>query len=708
MIDNNELITQIKSYNRFLNIDTVNKAYNFALEAHQNQKRDEGVPYIIHPVAVAKILTDLKLDSATITTGLLHDTIEDTNVTYESVKKEFGEEVANLVDGVTKISALENQASEDSKAENFRKLILATSKDIRVLLVKLADRLHNMRTIQFVKDSEKKIRKAKETMEIYAPLAERMGMNTIRDELEDLSFSVLNKPARDLIIQRLQFIKNNKDDTFKSISTDLIELLNKNGVEATITGREKTPFSIWRKIQNKKVSLEQLTDIIGFRIIVKNVEDCYKTLGIFHSKFPTIPGRFKDYISTPKPNGYASLHTTIIGPLGRPIELQIRTKEMNEIARFGIAAHWTYKYSNKKTKMIDKKGSRWIADVLDIIQNAGGPQELIEHTKIDMYSENVFCFTPKGDVISLVRGSSPIDFAYAVHSGIGNKAVGSKVNGKIAPLNYKLRNGDQVEILRSDGQSPQSVWLNYTCTGKARSQIRKFIREHEKDEFEKMGKAILEKRFKDINRPFNKVAINLLLRSLSYVNFRSLCVAIGRGEISAEKITNSIFPNLKCEKTKSLNNAKKNINSIAIKGLKPGIAMHIADCCFPLPGERIAGIMTEGHGVTVHSIDCATLERFSEFPDRWLELMWSKDEEKIMQIGRLNTILVNKTGALNSITSSIARSNSNIVNFQIIKRSQDFFEMLIDVQVSDIRHLNNIIAALTIEPDIYKVERKKI
>ena len=473
MIDNNELINQIKSYNRFLNINTVSKAYNFALEAHQNQKRDEGVPYIIHPVAVAKILTELKLDSATITTGLLHDTIEDTNVTYESVKKEFGEEVANLVDGVTKISALENQASSESKAENFRKLILATSKDIRVLLVKLADRLHNMRTIQFVKDKDKIIRKAKETMEIYAPLAERMGMNTIRDELEDLSFSVLNKQARDLIVERLKFIKNNKEDTFKSISSELVELLNKNGVEATITGREKTPFSIWRKIQNKKVSLEQLTDIIGFRIIVKTVTDCYKTLGIFHSKFPTIPGRFKDYISTPKINKYQSIHTAVIGPRKNRIEIQIRTFEMNEFAERGIASHWKYK-SSEKFSDLSWKEYDWLRDLVEIIEAGNSPEHYYEFTKLQMFQENVFCFTPKGSVIKLPKLATPIDFAYAVHTKIGDSAIGCFVNGRETTLQNILNNGDMVRIETSKNASPSLHWLSSAKTGKARAAIRRY------------------------------------------------------------------------------------------------------------------------------------------------------------------------------------------------------------------------------------------
>ena len=473
MINNNQLINEIKSYNRFLNVDKVNKAFSFALEAHQNQKRDEGVPYIIHPVAVAKILTDLKLDSATITTGLLHDTIEDTKVTYESVKKEFGEEVANLVEGVTKISALENKASSDSKAENFRKLILATSKDIRVLLVKLADRLHNMRTIQFLKDKDKSIRKAKETMEIYAPLADRMGMNRIRDELEDLSFSVLNKPARDLIIKRLEFIKNNRDDTFKSISLELIELLKANGINAKIAGREKTPFSIWRKIQNKKVSLEQLTDIIGFRVIVKTTEDCYKTLGVFHSKFSTIPGKFKDYISTPKINKYKSIHTSVIGPRKNRIEIQIRTPEMNEFAERGIAAHWKYK-SSEKFSDLSWKEYDWLRDLVEIIETGNNPEHYYEFTKLQMFQENVFCFTPKGAVIKLPRLATPIDFAYAVHTKIGNSTISCSINGQESSLQNILKNGDMVTIVTSKNASPSLHWLSCAKTGKARAAIRRY------------------------------------------------------------------------------------------------------------------------------------------------------------------------------------------------------------------------------------------
>ena len=473
MISNNELISKIKSYNRFLNSKSLSKAFDFAMTAHKNQKRKSGDPFVIHPLAVANILSDLKLDSATIVTGLLHDTIEDTSATYELVLKEFGKEVADLVDGVTKISALEHKVVDNSKAENFRKLILATSKDIRVLLVKIADRLHNMRTIKAFKSEEKKQKIAKETMEIYAPLADRMGMNRIRDELEDLSFEILNKKARDLIQERLKFIKNNREDSFKIISADLISLLNKNGIFAEIAGREKTPFSIWRKIQNKKISLEQLTDIVGFRIIVSNIDDCYKTLGIFHSEYPAIPGRFKDYISTPKINGYKSIHTAVIGPYRQRIEIQIRTGEMHEFAERGIASHWKYK-SSEKFSEISWKEYDWLRDLVEIIETGNSPEHYYEFTKLQMFQDNVFCFTPKGAVIKLPKAATAIDFAYAVHTKIGDTAIGCKINGRESPLQTELKNGDMIQILNSKKVSPSLHWLSSSKTGKARASIRKY------------------------------------------------------------------------------------------------------------------------------------------------------------------------------------------------------------------------------------------
>ncbi len=487
MLKSEELINKVKNYNKFLNPETLSKAYDFALKAHEKQKRDEGSPYIIHPIAVANILTELKLDSATIATGLLHDTIEDTHATYNTIVAEFGKEVADLVDGVTKISEFENQAISNSKAENFRKLILATSKDIRVLLVKIADRLHNMRTIKVV-DKEKQIRKAKETMEIYAPLADRMGMHRIRDELEDLSFEVLNEDARKLIKDRLDKIKENNLINFNNISDEFSEILKNKNIEPKIVGREKTPFSIWRKIQKKRTSLEQITDIIGFRIILDNIEDCYKALGIFHSKWNCIPGKFKDYISSPKINKYQSLHTAIIGPNKRPIEIQLRTRQMHEFAERGIASHWKYK-SSEKFNSLTWKEYDWLADLVEIIDKNENPDDSYEYTKLQMFQENAFCFTPKGSIIKLPKNATPIDFAYAVHTQIGDAAVGCEINGNESALQSILRNGDVVKIITSKKASPSLHWLTSTKTGKARAAIRRYW------QYRENKKPIKEKRY---------------------------------------------------------------------------------------------------------------------------------------------------------------------------------------------------------------------
>jgi len=479
MLNSDELINKVKVYNKFLNPEKLNKAYDFAVKAHSNQKRASGDPYSVHPIEVANILTDLKLDSATITTGLLHDTIEDTFATYETIKGEFGDEVADLVDGVTKISVLENTASSNSKAENFRKLILATSKDIRVLLVKIADRLHNMRTIKAIKKKDKRERIAQETMEIYAPLADRMGMHRIRDELEDLSFEVLNNKARSLIQKRLDEIKLDKKDIFETLSNEIRVFLKQNNIKSKIYGREKTPFSIWRKVQKKRVSLEQITDIIGFRIILENIDDCYKTLGVLHKQWNCIPGKFKDYISSPKINGYKSIHTAVIGSYKKPIEIQIRTIEMHDFAERGIASHWQYK-SSEKINSLTWKEYDWLKDLVEIIEKNENPEHSYEYTKLQMFQENVFCFTPKGSVIKLPKDATPIDFAYAVHTKIGDTAIGCEINGNKKELQTILRNGDTVKIITSKNNSPSLHWLPTTKTGKARSAIRKYW--HEKGE----------------------------------------------------------------------------------------------------------------------------------------------------------------------------------------------------------------------------------
>ena len=487
MLNSSDLIKKVKGYNKFLNPEKLDKAYNFAIKAHKDQKRASGDPYSIHPIAVANILTELKLDSATIATGLLHDTIEDTFATFETIKTEFGDEVADLVEGVTKISVFENTVTANSKVENFRKLILATSKDIRVLLVKIADRLHNMRTIKAITKIEKRQRIAQETMEIYAPLADRMGMHSIRDELEDLSFEILNNDARELIKKKLDEIKTDTKDIFETLSFELSEILNDKHINAEIHGREKTPFSIWRKVQKKRISLEQITDIIGFRITVASIDECYKTLGIFHKKWNCIPGKFKDYISSPKINGYQSLHTSVIGSNKKPIEIQIRTKEMHEFAERGIASHWQYK-SSEKFNSVSWKEYDWLKDLVEIIDKNENPEHSYEYTKLQMFQENVFCFTPKGSVIKLPKEATPIDFAYAVHTKIGNTAIGCEINGNKSELQDVLRNGDRVNIITSKNQSPSLHWIPITKTGKARAAIRRYWHDKGEQKEEKIKK----------------------------------------------------------------------------------------------------------------------------------------------------------------------------------------------------------------------------
>ena len=489
MLNQNDLIKKVRTYNKFLNPETLSKAYNFALKAHKDQKRESGDPYLIHPVAVADILSDLKLDSATIATGLLHDTIEDTKATYKNVEKEFGKEVADLVDGVTKISELEGKVIENSKAENIRKLILATSKDIRVLLVKLADRLHNMRTLKSIVDEKKRKRIATETMEIYAPLSDRMGMNHIRDELEDLSFKELNSEARNLIVEKLSLNKIDREDNFKKISLNFEKLLKDEKIDAMIVGREKTPFSIWRKIQFKRISLDQLTDVMGFRIIVDDIKTCYEVLGILHSKWSTIPGKFKDYISTPKINNYKSLHTSIIGPNKQRVEIQIRTRQMHDFAERGIASHWKYKSSEKFTHLSLKEYD-WLRDLVEIIEKDTSPEHFLEYTKLQMFQDNVFCFSPKGEVIKLPRSATPIDFAYAVHTKVGDSAVACEINGRGSPLQSNLKNGDLVKIIVSKNVSPSLHWLSYAKTAKAKASIRRYW--HSKTNLkQKLGKKYI-------------------------------------------------------------------------------------------------------------------------------------------------------------------------------------------------------------------------
>ena len=705
-----ELVERVKAYAPDADEDLLNRAYVFGVKAHGNQKRDSGDPYFSHPLEVAGILTDLKVDEATIVTAMLHDTIEDTHATHDELEKLFGREIADLVDGVTKLSKIELQSEQTKQAENFRKFMLAMSSDIRVLLVKLADRLHNMRTLSHIKNPERRRRIATETMDIYAPLSGRMGMQRFRDELEDLAFAELNPEMRASIEKRLETLKAESGALTGRIADAVKRKLAEHGLEAWVTGRQKRPYSIWRKMEEKRVTFEQLSDVFAFRVVVKTLDDCYKALGILHGSWRHVPGRFKDYISLPKSNNYRSLHTTIIGPENQRVELQIRTSEMHEIAERGVAAHWTYKDKLNGTKTLDKVDAyESLRSLIESLRVGDTPEEFLEHTKLELFQDQVFCFTPKGTLISLPRGATPIDFAYAVHTDIGDTCVGAKVNGRHVPLATPLKNGDSVEIIRSPKQGPSAIWEQMVVTGKARSAIRRYLRNAERVEHQRMGRAILEKAFKDTGRDFSEKALDGILKKLKLAKADEVYALLAQGAVTAAEVLTGIFPDLKTSDTIaawSLWATKKAKGSaIAIQGLVPGLAYNLAPCCNPLFGDRIIGVVTPGKGVMVHTADCEELEQVQDQPDRWLDLRWSKEAANEPQVGRLKVSLNNESGALATMCTVIARHSGNISNLKIIDRDPLLFQLVVDVEVRDVKHLANIIGALNASPSVNSVDR---
>ena len=700
------IIDKVSSYDPSIKKDVLIKAVNFSRERHREQKRDSGDPYFFHPLAVANILADYKLDWISVATALLHDTVEDEVATRAEIRKLFGAEIARLVDGVTKLSKIEAPHIELREAENFRKFLLAMSKDIRVLLVKLADRLHNMRTITHIDSEDRRLKISSETLDVYAPLAARIGMQNMREELEDIAFSQTNSSIRKSLNKRIIFLRSQDHELVKKIIKEIKNKFKLNNKHIEIQGREKSIYSVWKKMQKSSIAFENISDIYAFRIICVNISDCYRALGIIHNIWPMIPGRFKDYISTPKSNGYSSIHTNVIGPLGRPIEIQIRTKKMHELNEYGVAAHWYYKEKDSLPIKLNKVSLNLFKEFSEIIGNSSGAADLLSHTKMEMYSDQVFCFTPKGKVITMPKSATPIDFAFAVHSQLGETCVGCKINGRSAPLQTILSNGDQVEILRTNGQSPQPVWLNYAVTGKARSYINKFIRENDKIEFIKLGRSILENSFILKNKQFHDKLIDPILKQTGFKSKRSLFMALGKAEVNSEEVITLIFPN-KSKNNKTLNlSTNKKDKGISLKGLKPGVAIHMGECCYPLFGERIVGLMTEGKGITIHTFDCVTLERFTDNPELWVSLTWNKKNSE-NNIGRLNIILTNKKGSLNSLTQTIAEFGGNITNLLVNKRSDDFFHMSLDIEVNDAKHLNEIITGLRTNLSVYEVNRAK-
>jgi guanosine-3',5'-bis(diphosphate) 3'-pyrophosphohydrolase len=706
-----DLVDLVKSYDPHADEAVLNRAYVYSMKAHGSQKRESGDPYFSHPVEVAGLLARMKLDTSSIVTGLLHDTIEDTDATLDDIERLFGPEITRLVDGVTKLSRLELQSDQNKQAENFRKLVLAMSEDIRVLLVKLADRLHNMSTLRFIKDAEKRRQIARETMDIYAPLAERIGMHRMKDQLEDLAFAELYTDARSSITARLGFLRAKGGDIVARITSELTHKLTEAGINATVSGREKSAYSIWRKMQRKDVPFEQLADIMAFRVLVDDVGQCYHAMGIIHSAYHVVPGRFKDYISTPKPNNYRSLHTGVIGPERQRIEMQIRTRDMHEVAELGVAAHWIYKDEAGRT---DGPQYRWLRQLVDIIEHSS-PEEFLEHTRLEMFQDQVFAFTPKGELIALPRGATPVDFAYAVHSQIGDTCVGAKINGRLLPLRTELVNGDQVEIVTSKAQTPSPTWERFVVTGKARARIRRYIRTQQRAQYLDLGKAIVQKAYRQEGQDFTEKPLQAVLKQFSCANTEDLYVAVGEGILTGREVVNAAFPPAAPDDSKDkvvpLSRARRRSgtkdNAVSIRGLIPGMALHFAGCCHPLPGDRIVGIVTTGKGVTIHTIDCDTLETFNDEPERWIDVAWSTDDAENIHVGRINVTIANEPGNLGSLTTTIGKQGGNISNLKITNRSQDFFEIMVDIQVADVKQLSTIIAALRATPVINSVERAR-
>tara|TARA_Y100000590_G_scaffold442690_1_gene571102 strand:- start:933 stop:3059 length:2127 start_codon:yes stop_codon:yes gene_type:complete len=700
-----ELINITKNYIPENEVKTIINALNLSIKAHNNQKRKSGEPYINHPIEVSKILASLKLDSSSIVSGLLHDTIEDTSISLGDIKKKFGLEVSNLVDGLTKINDYSLKVNNLKFGENYRKLLLASSKDLRVILIKLADRLHNMKTLDFLNDHHKQIRIAIETLEIYAPLAQRLGMRDWQEQLEDLSFKFVNPDARKSIKERLEYLNSKDKNIVDEIRYELKKIYLEEEGDCTIYGRIKTPYSVWNKIKRKDISFEQLSDIMAFRVITNSTRECYRLLGITHRKFPYIHGRFKDFISSPKNNGYRALHTSVVGPKNKKIEIQFRSNVMDHIAEYGVAAHWKYK-DPKKIKEEDSKEYKWMHDLLDLMNQSNSQDELIENSKIKLFQDSIYVFSPKGDVIELPKNSTPVDFAYSIHSEIGDKCVASKINGNLQPLKSILKNGDQVEILTSKESQPSPLWERFAATSKVKSQLRKFMRSKKRDEYIMFGKEILINAFKKEEIDFSYGAINKVLKNFNSKKAEDIFELVGSGTITATNVLKTIFPELKINH--SIKKGLAAISSIKLKGLTAGMTYHLAGCCTPIVGDNIVGIVTAGIGVSVHTVDCDTLTSYADSPERWLDISWEKSNSNSHQSNaRINVILKNQPGSLGKVTTIIAKNNGNISNINFSTRKSDFFEIIIDIEVRDINHLNNIIAALRLISEVSSLTRIK-
>jgi len=719
-----DLVERVRSYNPDTNEDLLNRAYVYAMKAHGSQTRASGDPYFSHPLEVAAILTGLKLDDATIVAALLHDTIEDTEATRAEIDQVFGHEIGALVEGLTKLKRLELVSREAKQAENLRKLLLAIADDVRVLLIKLADRLHNMRTLEFVPPASRR-RIAEETLDIYAPLAGRMGMQEMREELEDLAFRTLDPEAYAVVTQRLDTLAERNRNLIGEIESQLSKNLKNNGLTARVYGRRKQPFSIWTKMERKSVGFEQLSDIFGFRVVMNDLEACYRALGVVHTTWPVVPGRFKDYISTPKQNDYRSIHTTVIGPGNQRVELQIRTEEMDKIAEFGIAAHAFYKDDvGSPTELLKRESNAfaWLRHTVGVLSESANPEEFLEHTKLELFHDQVFCFTPKGKLIALPRHANVIDFAYAVHTDVGNSAVGCKINGKFAPLSSELQNGDEVEVLTSEAQSaPPSAWESLAVTGKARAAIRRATRAAVRDQYAGLGRRIVERLFERAKIEYADDKLKGALPRLARASIDDVMAAVGRGEMKASDVARAMYPDYKEErvarygakkslavklKLKSPPETVRSPSAIPIRGINSDLPVKFAPNGGAVPGDRIVGIVTPGEGITIYPIQSPALKDFEEEPERWLDVRWDVDETTPQRFpARILVDNVNEPGSLAQVATVIAEHDGNIDNISMSRRSPDFTELTIDLEVYDLKHLSAIIAQLRAKAVVARVER---
>jgi GTP pyrophosphokinase len=728
-----ELVDLVRRYNPHADEVLLNRAYVYAMKAHGAQKRASGDPYFSHPLEVAAILTDMKLDDGTIVAAVLHDTIEDTDSTREEIDRLFGADIGGLVDGLTKLKKLDLVSKRAAHAENFRKLLLAIAADVRVLLVKLADRLHNMRTLDFM-EPEKRARIAEETLDIYAPLAGRMGMQGMRDELEDLAFRHLMPEAYAMIQERLEDLYRKNGKIIAKIEKELAGELAARGIKSEVEGRQKHPYSVWRKMERKSIAFEQLSDIFGFRVVVENVEDCYRVIGVVHTKWAVVPGRFKDYISTPKQNDYQSIHTTVVGPGRQRVELQVRTAAMQDIASNGIAAHVLYKdglAADREALTSESRAYQWLRRTIEMLAEGDTPEEFLEHTKLELFHDQVFCFTPKGRLIALPRGATPIDFAYAVHTDVGNSAVGAKINGLHAPLLSELQNGDEVEITRAKGQTPPAVWETLVVTGKARSAIRRATREAVRAQYAGLGRQIVARAFERAGKSYAEDKLKAVLPRLARGAVDDVLAAVGRGEMFSGDVVKAVYPEFTEERKAAAGRPRgeggwfgmkkgaglvfkmpgeggeeQNDRSIPIRGLQGELPVRFAPNGGAVPGDRIVGILTPGEGITIYPIQSPALTAFDEQPERWLDVRWDVEADAHEFFpARIVITAINEPGALGTISTVIGDHAANIDNIVFRPLSADFREMTIDVEVNDLKHLNSIISNLRSRSVVSKVER---